>query len=85
MSHTMSKEAPYISPQKRSLYNKWEMKAVLQTSYEEGLKFGLEIGLEKGIEKIIIRCLKQGKPIEEISEITGLSIEQVKQIQSRMV
>ncbi|MCQ2975673.1 MAG: Rpn family recombination-promoting nuclease/putative transposase [Bacteroidales bacterium] len=51
---------------------------------EEGRKEGIKKGMEKGREEEKIKNAKKmkskGYPIEEISEITGLSIDEIKEI-----
>jgi len=39
---------------------------------------------EEGIEHVAIRCLKQGKSIEEVLDITGLPREQIEKIKKKM-
>ncbi len=39
---------------------------------------------DEGIEYVAIRCLKQGKTIDEISDITGLLREKIEQIKKKM-
>jgi predicted transposase/invertase (TIGR01784 family) len=50
-----------------------DIKASLDTKYEEGL----EKGLEKGIEKVAIEMLNEDEPIEKIIKFTGLTKEQI--------
>ena len=56
----------------------------LKEGHEEGLKEGLEKGIEKGIEKgqkeIITNMLNSGMSLEQISNITKLSIDKLKQL-----
>ncbi len=57
-------------------------------SYEDSLKYyrdlknsldtAREEGMEKGIEKVAINAIKLGKSNDEIMELTGLSLEQIK-------
>ncbi len=55
-----------------------------QKGLKEGLKQGLEQGLEQGRREIAINMLVDGLPIETISRVTGLTIEQVQVLQSNM-
>ena len=52
--------------------------------YEKGIEEGVEKGIEKGVEKEKIenakRMLAKNFTIELISEITGLSIKQLKSL-----
>ena len=40
-------------------------------------------GREKGVEQIVIRCLNQGITFESIVPITGLTIEQIAEIDKK--
>jgi len=53
-----------------------DLKNSLDTSYEQGI--------EQGIEQVAIRCLRQEKTVEETSELSGLSIEKVRAIQTKL-
>lgn len=48
--------------------------------HAEGCAEGLEKGLEKGRGGIALKMLRKGNPIDEISELTELPIERIKQI-----
>ena len=62
----------------------WTQSGMLYTSKAEGKAEGLEEGLEKGEQrkavKIALNLLKKGMSIEEVSDITGLSIQQIKEL-----
>lgn len=53
---------------------------------EKGIEKGIEKGMEKGIEKgkieIIKKMLTKKIPIEEIHEMTGISIEEIKKLKA---
>jgi len=53
-------------------------KGGFEDGLEKGIEKGIEKGLEKGIEKTARAMLKIGMEIELISQITGLSIEEIK-------
>ncbi len=68
----------------------------LEQGLEQGLKKGLEQGLEKGLKQGLQEGIKQEKmdiakkmlgmetnTVEQISQITGLSIEEIKKLQNR--
>jgi predicted transposase/invertase (TIGR01784 family) len=77
-----------------SKFNKQEQKAYLQslkylrdlhnvvdTAFEEGKVEGEQIGLEKGIKQTACKLLQQGVlSLAQISEITGLSVETLEQL-----
>ena len=48
--------------------------------FEDGVAEGLQIGETKGIEKIAIKMLKKGDALEEIQELTELSIQRIEQL-----
>jgi len=64
--------AEEYSAYQKSLLSYRDMVNMMKTKFEEG------------IEHVAIRCLKQGKSIEEISDITGLSREQIEKIKKKM-
>lgn len=47
---------------------------------EEGIAIGIEKGMEKGIQLVAKRMLEQGKDIDEISDFTGLSPDEIKRL-----
>lgn len=61
-----------------------DIKASLDTKYEEGLekgiKKGIEKGIEKGVEKVAKNALKKGLSIEDIIGLTGLTKEQIERL-----
>ena len=61
--------------------------SAMSWSLKEGIKQGMEQGMEKGIEHglqisrgIIFNMLKKNMSLEEISDITGLSIDEVQKL-----
>jgi predicted transposase/invertase (TIGR01784 family) len=54
----------------------------LEKGHEKGLEEGLEKGLEEGREEataeIVRNLLKNGMPVEQLSQITGLSVEKIR-------
>lgn len=69
---------------------KWRLDYMtLQMAYDEKYREGLETGIQQGIERGITtsarRMLSSGKYSDsEISEITGLSMEQIQTLKSSM-
>lgn len=72
----------------RSLKYKWDNQNVRDYAEETGMKRGLERGLEQGLEQGRMKAIKEkneialklklkGMPVEEIKEITGLSVEEI--------
>jgi predicted transposase/invertase (TIGR01784 family) len=63
-----------------------DLKNSLDTAREEGETKGIEIGVKQGIEigdqrrseKVALKMLAKGSSFEEISELTDLTIEQIK-------
>ncbi len=72
----------------KSLLTYWELKGVVDTAYDDGKAEGKEEGLIEGLRKgkleeklEIARNLKQeGFLIDMIEKVTGLSIEEIKQL-----
>jgi len=65
------------------------LEAAQQNALEEGLKKGRQEGRQEGLQKgrqeeknqIALKMLKRGRPINEIVEDTGLSVEEIKNLQ----
>ncbi len=57
----------------------------MREAEEKGLKTGLKQGLEQGERNARLedarRMLKYGDSVEKITDITGLSIEEIRQMQ----
>ena len=67
-----------------SLKNFRDLYSVISTAQLKGHNAGLEEGIEKGIEKArkenALRMKQKGYPLEDIAEITGLSVEAIKDL-----
>ena len=59
---------------------KAEYEAGLEAGLETGRSEGITIGKNQGIELILQSIQKSGYPLEEIAEMTGRPVEEVKQI-----
>jgi len=59
---------------------KW-MKELREEGYDEGIERGIEKGLEQGAEKVAINILKARMPVQEVMRFTGLSQQQVDDLQ----
>ena len=57
-----------------------EEKKLRKAEYEAGLEVGLETGRSEGIELILQSIQKSGYPLEQIAEMTGRPVEEVKRI-----
>jgi len=57
-------------------------KELINFGKQQGLQQGLKSGRIEALENIAIKALSKGMAIEEISEITGLSIEQIKKLKN---
>ena len=61
-------------------------------AYDEGVNKGIDIGINKGIDKgidkgiesVAVNMLKRNKPLTEIAEDTGLSLERVTTLQKNL-
>lgn len=65
----------------KSLLVYWDLKGVIDSSFDEGKEIGIEEGLEKGREEGILKVAKSmkqnGLPIDIIVKTTGLTPEQI--------
>ncbi len=50
----------------------------LRDGKNEGIEIGISQGISQGISKILNALITNGKSIEEISEMTGLTKEEIK-------
>lgn len=51
--------------------------------YQDILQEGLEQGIEQKAQEIAIKMINKGIDIETIVDVTGLTIEQVQQLQTK--
>ena len=65
------------------LLTEWNWDDAKQVWHEEGLEEGLERGREEGREAIVRNALAKGVPLELISDITGLDMGTLKNIQEQ--
>ncbi|QOV22665.1 RpnC/YadD family protein [Anabaenopsis elenkinii] len=61
----------------------WERKA-RQEGIQEGVQQGIQQGVQEAQETIAINLLRRGMGAEETREITGLSLERVRELQGRL-
>ena len=61
----------------------WERKA-RQEGIQQGIQQGVQQGVQEAQETIAINLLRRGMGAEETREITGLSLEQVRELQRRL-
>jgi predicted transposase/invertase (TIGR01784 family) len=74
-----------LTNEERTLMKEYEgRKVVLRNEREEGLKEGVEIGKNDGLkeksEQVIINGNKKGFSNQDLSELTGLSVNEVEEI-----
>ncbi|NJL99365.1 MAG: Rpn family recombination-promoting nuclease/putative transposase [Synechococcaceae cyanobacterium SM2_3_2] len=62
---------------------RWDM-AVLRESpwYEEIKQEGILLGKQEGIQQVVMTMLRKGIPIEQVAELTELSLERIQQLAS---
>ena len=58
------------------------MQRGMQTGRAEGLQAGLQTGIQKGRQQVILNMLQKRLDISLISEVTGLSEEEIKKLQN---
>ena len=51
-----------------------------EVALEVGIEKGIKKGIEKGIEKTALNLKKFGAPLEQIQQVTGLSIERISEL-----
>ena len=49
----------------------------MQKGIEKGIEEGMQKGIEKGIEKVAVNALNKGLSVEDIIDLTGLTKEQI--------
>jgi predicted transposase/invertase (TIGR01784 family) len=52
-----------------------------RTGRAKGREEGIEKGRKEGIEKVAAACLKKGIPLKEITELTGLTADEIRRLQ----
>ena len=66
-----------------------EMKPLFEVWREAGLQIGLERGMQQGMQNekkiIVMNSLKQNLDIKTISLITGLTIEEIKELKNSIM
>jgi predicted transposase/invertase (TIGR01784 family) len=53
----------------------------IRKGMEKGQKEGREQGRKEGMEKVAAACLKKGMPLEDITELTGLTADEIRKLQ----
>lgn len=61
------------------------LKEMMKDEYEQGREVGIKQGMEQGIEQSIEQMLARGKTPEEIAEFCGYSLDQVKNVQEKIL
>jgi len=56
-------------------------KDAVQEGLKRGLKRGLQKGLQKGRQEIAVNLLRTGMDVEQVAQVTGLTVEKVSQLQ----
>ena len=71
----------YESDEKRVRDNR----SALDYATEKGMEIGMEIGIEKKSIDIALRMLSKGMSVAVISEVTGLSVEEIKKLPNHQI
>jgi len=58
---------------------------IIKAGKETGIKEGKEIGIQEGKENTVKKCLKEGLSVDLAARLSGLSIEEVSKIYSRLI
>lgn len=86
----ISAETLFMSnPTTRMQYEKHEeylldVTSAIYNSREEGIEIGVEIGVNKEKYRIAMNMLNKGMSVENIKEISGLSIEEIENIKKNL-
>ena len=59
-------------------------KLIARDNFEEGVSHGIDQGIQQGITKVAENMLRAQKPLEEIADMTGLSMKSLKEIAQRI-
>ena len=62
------------------IFTEWNWDDALEVAREEGREDGLEEGREEGMELTARNALSKGIPVQTVQEITGLSLDKIKEI-----
>jgi predicted transposase/invertase (TIGR01784 family) len=62
------------------IFTEWNWDDALEVAREEGREDGREEGREEGMELAARNALSKGIPVQTVQEITGLSLEKIKEI-----
>jgi predicted transposase/invertase (TIGR01784 family) len=88
VSNSELERMEYISHQKYLMdqsHNKYITQWIKEKAQEEGRQEGLQKGMEKGIKIGLLQTAKNlfaaNMPIEEVSKYTGLSVDELKDLQ----
>ncbi|MDR0575000.1 MAG: hypothetical protein LBG96_13420, partial [Tannerella sp.] len=57
------------------------IKKGIEQGMEQGIRKGIEQGMEKGLEKVAAACLKKGMSLEDVTELTGLTADEIRKLQ----
>ena len=57
------------------------MEQGIKKGIEQGIEKGIEKGIEQGIEKVAAACLKKGMSLEDVTELTGLTADEIRKLQ----
>ena len=60
---------------------KYAVEKAYKKGYEEGYKIGYEEERKKVSKKVALKLLTYNFPIDEIADITGLSIDEIKKLE----
>ncbi len=80
-----SKNMNYVSPSFRAVerfVKKQGVKEGIEKGIEKGIKKGIKKGVEKGVKKVAKNLLKNHATVSYVAKNTGLSIAEIKELQS---
>lgn len=84
----LTKEDLFMSEEDAIAWDNWEKNTIYHDGIKEGIEQGIEQGLEQGIEQekinTIKEMLKKSISLTDISDITGKSIVEIKEIEKNI-
>jgi predicted transposase/invertase (TIGR01784 family) len=69
-----------LSRYERAQRDYWDLINVLNSAEKNGIEKGEAKGISQAMHKVALSLKKEGLPIETISRVTGLSIEEINAI-----
>ena len=76
----MCREPEFITAYEKEMGERSVINSMMENATNDGIELGIEQGIEQGVAQTVMRMLEKKYDIKEISEITGLDFEKIKEI-----